>query len=203
MEDQLNAFVRDAYRAGHDPARIDAAMARAGWDATQRQAALDRWLVEDGLPPVPRAPVRIMVRDVVMNALLLVSLAVVAWHICQLGFALIDRSFRDPALMAYFPDYSGTIRWSIAALVGFVPLLLFLTNRTRRDEKGPRSPARNFFAALTLFLVAVVLLGDFVFVVYELLTGDLTIRFVLKSLLVAAVALLVLWYYREELDGKS
>ncbi|MDO5529768.1 MAG: DUF5671 domain-containing protein [Paracoccus sp. (in: a-proteobacteria)] len=201
-EDNLGAFVRDAYRAGHDRARIETALGRAGWDEAQRAAALDRWLIEEGMPPIPRAPERIVVRNAVMNALLLVSLGMVAWHICQLGFALIDQAFRPAAAIAYFPDYNSEIRWSIAALVAFVPLMLILSSRLAREPRGVRSSDRRISAALTLILVSIVLLGDFVFVVYELLTGDLTIRFILKALLVAVVALLVLWFYREELDGK-
>ena len=53
----------------------------------------------------------------------------------------------------------------------------------------------------TLLIVAVlVFLGDGIYVVYALLSGELTARFAAKAVLVAGVAALVLAYYRDELD---
>ena len=78
--------------------------------------------------------------------------------------------------------------------------LLWLAQRTiDRDTAGnPESrltPVYRFLADLAVLVMALVMLGDLVYVVFNLLQGDATPRFLLKSLVVLAVAGVVsLWY---------
>jgi hypothetical protein len=46
-----------------------------------------------------------------------------------------------------------------------------------------------------LFVAACVLIGDVVGLIYGLLGGELTVRFVLKTLIVGGIAGAVFWYY--------
>jgi hypothetical protein len=58
---------------------------------------------------------------------------------------------------------------------------------------------RRWLTYLTLFIAACVLIGDFVSLVYNVLGGELTVRFVLKVLTVGIIAGTVFWYYLSEL----
>jgi hypothetical protein len=57
------------------------------------------------------------------------------------------------------------------------------------------SPVRRWLTYLTLFVAACVLIGDVVSLVYNVLGGELTARFVLKSITVGGIAGTGFWYY--------
>ena len=86
----------------------------------------------------------------------------------------------------------------------FTPLFLFLNRKVatmaQSDAGRRRSLVRKWFASLTLLFASLVFLGDGIYVVYALLSGELTARFAAKAVLVAGVAALVFAYYRDELN---
>jgi hypothetical protein len=57
------------------------------------------------------------------------------------------------------------------------------------------STIRRWLTYLTLFIAAGVLIGDLITLVYNLLGGELTVRFVLKVITVAAIAGTAFGYY--------
>lgn len=199
--DHLGEFVRQALAQGHDRAALTRALAEAGWSRTEVSAALDVWADSPGLPPVPRPQPYVSGWEAVVYGLMFVSLAMVAWHVVQLGFTAFDRLIPDVGETWRGND---SIRWSVASLLAFLPLFLLLNwrvNRPEADSARRRSLVRKWFASVTLLIAALVLLGDLVFTVYALLNGDLTARFAAKAGLVALMGALIFAYYRDELDG--
>ena len=201
--DQLSEFVRDAMARGGDHDRIAQALTDAGWSAPEIAEALHGWQAVSGLPPVPRPRPYASATEALLYGLLFLSLGTVAWNITDLGMELLDRLIPDPAESRYYPG-SGGVRWSIAALIVFTPLFLFLNRKVaamaRSDAGRRRSLVRKWFASVTLLVAVLVFLGDGIYVVYALLSGELTARFAAKALLVATIAALVLAYYRDELN---
>ncbi|MBU3030276.1 DUF5671 domain-containing protein [Paracoccus marinaquae] len=199
--DQLSDFVRDGLAAGADRPALRAALAAAGWTAPEIDEALAGWADTPGLPPVPRPSAYVSAREALLYGLLFISLGMVSWHVVVLGFGIIDSLIPDP----YDPGYGGFgMRWSTSALIAFLPLFLFLNRRLNRegDESArQRSLARRWVASVTMLVAILVLLGDLVAVVYAFLSGDLTLRFAAKALLVALMGGLVFAYYRDEMDG--
>ncbi|RMC31645.1 DUF5671 domain-containing protein [Paracoccus alkanivorans] len=200
--DLLESFVREAIAAGQERAAIAGVLADAGWSDSEIEEALEGWADPNaGMPPVPRPRPYVSARDAILYGLLFISLAVLCWHINQLGFGIIDFLVDDVA-----DRYPGTssLRWSIAILVPFLPLFLALDRRiyrhTREDPGQKRSLVRRWFASITLLLAVLTLLGDLSATVYAALSGELTFRFVLKAALVAITGLLVLAYYRGEIN---
>lgn len=199
--DQLREFVRRSLEAGHDRAAISRAMDEAGWSASEARAALDAWAKPENMPPVPRPLPYVSAREAVFYGLMFAALVMVTWHLVQLGFAVIDTLISDATDPA--PGRGG-MRWSIAALAGFLPLFLYLDRRTSDVPQGGAqrgSALRRLFASVTLLIALLALMGDLVAAIYALLSGGLTLRFVAKAVLVGAVAGLVLAYYRNDLDG--
>jgi hypothetical protein len=199
--EQLRDFVRQSLEEGHDRAAIAGAMADAGWSEAEVRTALAAWAKPQGMPPVPLPQHHVSAREAVFHALMFAALAMVTWHLLQLGFAVID------ALIPDLTDLSvgrGTMRWSIAALLGFLPLFLYLDRRAvravPRGEGGRGSSLRRLFASVTLLIALLTLMGDLVAAIYALLSGGLTLRFIAKAVLVAVIAGLVLVYYRSDLD---
>ncbi|KGJ05365.1 hypothetical protein SAMN04487972_10673 [Paracoccus halophilus] len=199
----LSEFVRDALVRGADRDQIARALADAGWSGHEIDEALHGWETVPGLPPVPRPRAYASFREAVLYGLLFLSLAIIAWRICDLGMELIDRLIPDPAdIRTYRAD--GSIRWPVASLIVFTPLFVWLSRKAQgqmRDDAGQRrSLVRKWFASVTLLLALLVLLGDGVTVIFTLLNGELTARFAAKAVLVAAVAALVFGYCRDALD---
>ncbi|WP_198666059.1 DUF5671 domain-containing protein [Tropicimonas sp. IMCC34043] len=206
--DRLAAFVAEALAAGRERDEIAQALTRAGWTGDEIAEALDAWLpaawpAGDGIPqPVPRPRPLLSAGEALLQALILVALAMTAANVLSLGFALIDRAL--PAT-AELPLRAGTrtIRWSVSALIVFFPLYLWLGHRANRAlATAPgrrRAPIRKWIGNATLFVAAIVLLSDLLYVIYALLNGDLTARFAAKAALVAVTAGLVLLPLRAEM----
>jgi hypothetical protein len=62
---------------------------------------------------------------------------------------------------------------------------------------------RRWLTYVTLFLAAGVLVGDLITLVYNVLAGELTLRFVLKVLIVGAIAGAIFWFYLRERLGRE
>ena len=58
---------------------------------------------------------------------------------------------------------------------------------------------RRWLTYLTLFVAAAVLIGGVTGPVYNLLGGELTVRFLLKALTVGSIAGAAFWYYLSDL----
>ena len=201
--DQLATFVRDALSSGKSRDDIGAALAAAGWTPNEVAGALNGWSDSDFVPAVPRPRPFVSAQEAFVYGLMFVALAMTAFHLVSLSFELIDRWLPEAfAPRPYYTSQSG-IRWSIAALVVFAPLFLILNNRvvraTRSDPGKRRSAVRKWFGYITLFITALVLLGDMLYTIYALLNGDLTLRFLAKAIVTAVVAGVIFLYFRQEI----
>ncbi|WP_296252935.1 DUF5671 domain-containing protein [uncultured Stenotrophomonas sp.] len=197
---ELEVFVRDALMRGHSRQQISSALLAAGWNEQQISGVLDGWADVDFPLPVPRPRASLSAREAFAYLVLFSTLYFFAWNLGSLLFQLIQYALPDPA----DPDWqlmrlSGGIRWAISALVIAFPVFVFAAHRVSRDvDKHPikrLSPVRRWLTYLTLFVAATVLIGDLTALVFNLLGGDLSLRFVLKVLVVGVIAGTVFGYY--------
>lgn len=197
---ELETFVRDALMRGHSRQQVSSALLAAGWNEQQISGVLDGWADVDFPLPVPRPRASLSAREAFAYLVLFSTLYFFAWNLGSLLFQLIQYALPDPA----DPDWqlmrlSGGIRWAISALVIAFPVFVFAAHRVSRDvDKHPikrLSPVRRWLTYLTLFVAATVLIGDLTALVYNLLSGDLSLRFLLKVLVVAVIAGTVFGYY--------
>src|SRR3989344_1016224 len=127
----------------------------------------------------------------------LLTLYVSAGSLIGLLFSTIDRVFRDE-LQYYYDPYSGGIRFAIASLIVVFPLSLVLFSFIKKGIA--REPAklglalRRWALWVTIFITGAMLAGDLIAVLSGFLGGELTVRFVLKALVVLAVSAAVFWY---------
>lgn len=197
---ELEVFVRDALMRGHSRQQVSSALLAAGWNEQQISGVLDGWADVDFPLPVPRPRASLSAREAFAYLVLFSTLYFFAWNLGSLLFQLIQYALPDPA----DPDWqlmrlSGGIRWAISALVIAFPVFVFAAHRVSRDvDKHPikrLSPVRRWLTYLTLFVAATVLIGDLTALVFNLLGGDLSLRFVLKVLVVGVIAGTVFGYY--------
>ncbi|OGE84150.1 MAG: hypothetical protein A3B23_00935 [Candidatus Colwellbacteria bacterium RIFCSPLOWO2_01_FULL_48_10] len=141
-------------------------------------------------------------KDVFVYLLSIATLYTATINFITLIFGYIDIYF--PNTLDYYGARNlGSIRWSIASIIIVFPVYLLTSWLINRDIK--KEPARGeikirkWLIYLTLFIAAVVVIGDLITIIYNFLEGDLTARFALKTLAVLIVALAIFGYYIWEL----
>lgn len=200
----LELFVREALARGSSRPAIEATLTQAGWPPEQVRAALNAYADVDFPVPVPKPRPYLSAREAFLYLVLFASLYWAAWHLGSLVFDLINRAWPDPAADVYaFRRASESIRWSTASVIIAFPVFLFvaryLGKELARNPVKRLSAVRRWLTYLTLFVAASVLIGDMITLVYNLLGGELTIRFVLKVIVAAVIAGAIFGYYLADL----
>jgi hypothetical protein len=151
--------------------------------------------------PVPRPRASLSAREAFLYLVLFTALYLSAFNLGSALYDLIDRAFPDPAMRTY--GAGSSLRWALAGLLVAFPIFLWTSNYLGREvaanPAGRLSPVRRWCTYLTLFIAVACLIGDATTLVYNVLSGELTTRFVLKVLVVAAIAGSVLAYYLRDL----
>lgn len=145
-------------------------------------------------------------RDVFIYLLVTATLYASVVSFLALVFAYVDVTFPDPLDFCY-SCLLNQIRWSSSALIVVFPVFIFLFyllrgEHTRTPEKRELK-VRKWLVYFTMFLAAVTIITDLVLLIFNFYSGELTIRFFLKTLAVLAVALAVFGYYIWDLKKKS
>jgi hypothetical protein len=202
--DALVPFVRECLGRGLTRAQIEAALTQAGWSQEQVRGALAAFAAVEFPVPIPRPRPSWSARDAFLYLVLFSTLYTVSYNLASLLFDLINRALPDSVNPEPW-GFRESIRWAVASLIVALPVFLYvstITNRdTRADPARRASPVRRWLTYLTLFVSACVLVGDVVALVYNLLGGELTTRFVLKVAVVGAIAGGVFWYYLGDLGA--
>ena len=204
IADELQGFVGDGLTRGLSRAEIERVLLEAGWPPEQVRNALGGFAKIEFPIPVPRPKPYLSAREAFLYLVLFSTLYVSAFSLGRLLFQFINQAFPDPAApAAVVAAVRQAIRWSISSLVVAFPVFLYvawLTGReTRRDPSKHASKVRRWLTYLTLFVAAGVLVGDVTSLVYSLLGGELTARFVLKVSTIAVIAGAVFGYYLRDL----
>jgi hypothetical protein len=204
--DDLHAFVKESLTRNLPREDVDGALRRSGWSQTQIRGALAGFADLDFPVPVPRPRPSLDARDAFLYLLRFATLYMTAFHLGHLIFLLIDQVWPDPALAAYPHRQQyirSAMRFSIASLIVATPVFLYLSRLTSRevrtDPAKRNSKMRRWLTYLTLFIASTVLIGDVIALVYNLLSGELTLRFVLKMLTIAVIAGAAFTFYLRDI----
>lgn len=194
---QLQKFIAHARSKGMDHSTIRMLLLSAGWKERDIAEALSA----EGLSmPVPLPQDAGGARDAFFHLLTFASLYTTVISSVILLFTYINRLYPDAALGYDYgqSDLSG-VRWSMAAVIVAFPLFLWLTRILLKEMSQHAEKAaggvRRWLTYLTLFVAATALMGDVITLVFQLLQGELSIRFLLKVAVVLLVAGSVFSYY--------
>ena len=200
---RLTAFVDAALRAGASRDAVRQTLEQAGWSKDQIVDGLAHYADLAFVVPVPRPRAQLSARDAFWYLLMFGTLYVSAFHLGDLAFALINLALPDDLERGNELYVRRGMRWSTAALiVGFPVFLLAATKIAREVAAEParlNSAVRKWLTQITLLVAAAVLVGDCMALVFNLLGGELTLRFVLKALVVAVIAGAGFAYYTASL----
>lgn len=206
---ELDVFVREALLRGHDKQAITQALLSAGWREEQIRGALGAYADTVFDVPVPRPRASVSAREAFVYLVMFATLYFFAYHLGSLLFDLINHAWPDPAQGDY-GRLGRSMRWATAAILISFPVFAYVSHQVSRDVAlhpiKRLSPVRRWLTYLTLFIAAAILIGDMTTLLYNLLGGELTMRFVLKVLVVAVIAGSVFGYYlwdlrREEVNA--
>ncbi|HEX7777712.1 MAG TPA: DUF5671 domain-containing protein [Vicinamibacterales bacterium] len=199
--DDLHTFVKEALARKLPREDVDGALRRSGWSQTQIRGALAAFADVDFPVPVPRPRPYLDARDAFLYLLLFATLYTTAWHLGQLVFLLIDQVFPDRAFSGHSHGQfiREAMRFSVASLIVATPVFLYLSQLTSREARTDpakrNSKVRRWLTYLTLFIASAVLIGDVIALMYNLLSGELTLRFILKMLTIAVIAGTTVTFY--------
>lgn len=203
--EQLSAFVKEALARRTPRPEVEAVLRKAGWTVEQVRNALDGFADVEFAIPVPRPQPYLDAREAFMYLVLFSTLYVSAYHLGSLLFDIINLTFPDPAeASAQRAGYvRQSMRWSLSSLVVAFPVFVYVSRLLNRDISADpikrHSKVRRWLTYVTLFIAAGVLIGDVISLVYNLLGGELTTRFLLKVLVVGFIAGSIFWYYLTDL----
>lgn len=200
MANDLQLFVKQALEKGISRAQIHAKLLDGGWQEDEVKHALDAYLDVDFPVAIPRRKPYLSAREAFMYLVMFLTLYISSIAFGTLLFQYINLWLPDPALGFYYYDgVNGTIRSATASLIITFPVFLYvswlLKRAIKRDPEKRSSKVRKWLTYITLFVAAGVIIGDLITLVTNLLSGDLTLRFVLKVLSVFVIAATIFGYY--------
>jgi hypothetical protein len=141
-------------------------------------------------------------RDLFLHLLAVVTLYWSAISFVTLIWQFINKFFPDVLKDMYLGDKLDLIRFSVSALIIVFPIFLlvswYLNKIYRREAVVRESKIRKWLIYLTLFIASLVIIGDLVGTINTLLTGEITVRFILKALSVILVAGIIFGYYLDD-----
>lgn len=196
---ELPYFVRSALEKQQSKSRIKQALKEGGWPEDEIVNALDAYADVDFPVPVPKRKPYLSAREAFLYLVLFLTLYISAISIGTLWFQFINRWMPDVTEFAYGDPTISIIRQATASLIITFPIFLFVSRMLRRaikrDPEKRGSKIRKWLTYITLFIAAGVIIGDLITLVTNVLSGELTLRFVLKVLAVFLIAGTIFGYY--------
>lgn len=200
---ELSSYVRDKLQSGRSEGDVRKSLKSADWTETEIETALSAWMIGDGVDAVPRPVRSAAAREALFYALLFLMFGMVAGNTLALLYAQIDLRMPEPDQLNGYSDLAG-LRWSMAALIVFVPLFWAMDRKDRvataSDSSRRHGTMRRWLSAIAMLVAMITLLGDALYLIYSWLDGQVTVRFLVKSVTVALMSLIVLAYFRVDRD---
>src|SRR3989339_32164 len=150
-------------------------------------------------------------RDTFLYLAALVSLITSCVSFGILVFQIINRYYPDLVFTngfvvnssSYYQMMIGPLSFLIIVFPIFLLIARFLRKDILRHAEKQEMRIRKWLIYLTLFIAAIVVVGDFIAVFRGLLGGELTVRFILKALAILFIAGSSFYYYILELRDPS
>ena len=198
MNREMRDFIKEALERGHDREEILTVLLEAGWQDGEVRNGLSAFADVAFPIAVPRPTPYLYAREAFLYLVSFSALYVSATSFVILVFGLIDHVF--PGALDYPDSYPSSGEGvAIASVIVAFPLFLFLSRWLGRqaaaDPERRQSLVRRWLTYLTLVVAAGFILGDLIALLANVLGGDPTTRFALKSVTVLAITGCIFGYY--------
>lgn len=198
---RISEFLEKALAAGIPHEYTTGLLAAHGWREKDIYRALGGYYRKTlGIEIPHRSGTGASAKDAFFYLLIFSTLATWTIGLGSLAFQLIDRWLADPLFTAYQGGYANyEITWALSALIVAFPLHLLVSRAVLRDAAADPykldSGVRKWLTYMALVIAASVFMGDLICALAFLLRGELTSRFVAKSLVVLMLSGGVFFYY--------
>lgn len=200
--ERLVEFIEAAKAHGAGDQFLVALLRQQGWPERRIFAAFSAvYQRATGMAVPARASRTENARDAFFYVLAFVTLGIWAVALVWLAYALVDRAFPSPLDAEYFTGFSfrQSVAGQLASLIVAFPIFILVSRaivrETRQRPESLDSGVRKWLTYIALAITSLCLLGDGVWFLQQFLLGDLTLRFVVKALVLFAIAGAILWYY--------
>ena len=200
-DNRIEEFIQKSLDAGIPVPSFVGLLTARGWTEKQAYSALaDHYQNQTGIEVPPRPSSGASARDAFFYLLIFSTLSVWTLSLGCLAFSLIDRWLADPLFRGYGETFSTyTVTMSLAAVIVAFPLYLLVSRVVLREAAADpdklESGIRKWLTYMALVIAASVFMGDLITALAYLLRGELTSRFLAKSLVVLVLSSGVFWYY--------
>jgi hypothetical protein len=199
--DPLGGFISTAKGRGVPDDALVPLLRQNGWSERRVYRSLSAYYTGAlGVAPPSRGGRGVDARDAFLYLLNFITLGFWVVALGQLFTILIDRRFPDPAMSSgYALDLIHQIAWQLATIIVAFPCFALIgrmigAELARRPESAD-SGVRAWLTYIALVIAGVCVLSDAIWVLEAFLTGTLTIRFVLDSIVVIGLGGGVFAYY--------
>jgi len=128
----------------------------------------------------------------------LVSLIFMGLSVGMIAFGIINKSIVD-TLNSYSGNYDSQLRFAISALFIAAPMFYVITRLInkglRSEELAKDSGIRRWLTYFILLISFLIILGSFITVINNFLSGEMTVRFILKAITVLLISGSVFSFY--------
>ena len=198
MNEELRRFIKESLEQGQSREVIREVLLQAGWPERDLRNALAAFAEVDFPVAVPRPRPYLHAREAFFYLVSFIALYVTAFSFGALVFGLIERTFPDALDRAGSYSSEGHATAIAAVIVAFPAYLLlmrWLGAQVVADPERRESLVRRWLTYLTLVVGAAIILGDLIALLASFLTGEPTLRFVLKAVAILIITSVILGYY--------
>lgn len=137
----------------------------------------------------------------------LVALIFMALSTGMIIFQVINKNIID-ILEPFRGQYSsGALKFAISAIIISAPIYYAMVAQINKNlfsgKLDKNSGARRWLTYLILFISSIVMIGWLIATIYSFLEGELTTKFILKSLTAIAIAASIFTYYRYDIKREN
>lgn len=205
--DEILAFIDSAKKHGMTDDFAVTLLRKSGWPDKRIYQAFSTYYAGALGAPLPKAGGTTEgSRDAFYYLINFIALAIWATALGQIFYVLVAHWFPDAA-QSY--DYQGTLRnqlsWQVAAVIVAFPIFAAAHTAIGRELRRRRdlydSGIRKWLTYLALVICVVIVALDAIWFIQALLTGQLTIRFVLDTIILLVIGGGIFTYYQATIGG--
>lgn len=139
-------------------------------------------------------------KEFFLHLLAIVTLYISAGSFITLLFQFANYFFPDVAEMQYgYNSWIGPMRFAVASLIIVFPVFAGVSRyleKLYKSEPDLRDlRVRRWLLNFTLFVAALVIIGDFTAIIYQFISGEIATRFIVKALSILFTTILIFGYY--------
>jgi hypothetical protein len=207
--ERLKDFITTAKARGVSDEFVVSLLRQNGWSERRIYQAFSTYYEGILGAPLPsRGGAIEYAGDAFLYLLAFISLSSWTYALGHLFFVFIDRWYPSGLDSSYaLVSFRQSVTYELATIIVAFPIFLFvsraISSGLARHAERAESGVRKWLIYIALVIASVTLVGDAIWFLNSFLQGDLTTRFVLKSLVLSLIAGSIFGYYMSAVRGPA